>query len=198
MLQNLPEEVLHQQSGGRLAAELLGFARVPADPATLAFAGLIGRNGSTHCVTWLQLPGLDKSEAHALADRYFPGAADLFGCAAAPMPGEARDTEYEDLMTLLLDHGAGDEETRWVALAVAAACLGQNHLWQDLGLPNRKVLSSLLTRYFPSLAARNVSNMKWKKFFYKQLCERAEILVCKAPSCGVCIDYTKCFGPEET
>ena len=114
------------------------------------------------------------------------------------MPGEARDTEYEDLMTLLLDHGAGDEETRWVALAVAAACLGQNHLWQDLGLPNRKVLSSLLTRYFPSLAARNVSNMKWKKFFYKQLCERAEILVCKAPSCGVCIDYPKCFGPEET
>jgi nitrogen fixation protein NifQ len=144
----------------------------------------------------LQIPGLDATEARTLADRYFPGALAVFDCAAAPLPREVADTEYEDLLDLLLQHGGDDEETRWVALAVAAACLEQNHLWQDLGLPNREVLSCLLCHYFPALAARNVNNMKWKKFFYKQLCERAEIQVCKAPSCGVCADYPKCFGPE--
>jgi nitrogen fixation protein NifQ len=38
--------------------------------------------------------------------------------------------------------------------------------------------------------------MKWKKFLYRQFCAREEIYVCPAPSCGVCKDYAKCFGPE--
>lgn len=190
--------MLHAQSGGTLAAHsLIAFARLPADPATLAFAGLIGRAGQSQRGICLQIPGLDEAEAQALADRYFPGAAAVFGCAAAPWPGGASESEFEDLLTLLLEHGNGDQETRWVALTVANACMGNNHLWQDLGLPNRGVLSALLTRYFPALAAKNVNDMKWKKFFYKQLCERAEIFVCKAPSCGVCCDYAKCFGPED-
>ncbi|GBE11207.1 nifQ [bacterium BMS3Abin12] len=50
---------------------------------------------------------------------------------------------------------------------------------------------------FPELAARNDRNMKWKKFLYKQLCEREGIHACRAPSCQVCIDYAQCFGPEE-
>jgi len=28
------------------------------------------------------------------------------------------------------------------------------------------------------------------------LCDRAQIQLCKAPSCGVCSDYLQCFGPE--
>jgi nitrogen fixation protein NifQ len=39
--------------------------------------------------------------------------------------------------------------------------------------------------------------MKWKKFFYKQLCDRAEVKMCPAPSCQVCNDYQNCFGSEE-
>ncbi|HCA26591.1 MAG TPA: molybdenum processing protein, partial [Betaproteobacteria bacterium] len=81
--------------------------------------------------------------------------------------------------------------------AVAAACLGGNHLWQDLGLPDRQALSSLLRDHFSSLFAKNTSNMKWKKFFYKQLCERAELPICPAPSCRECTDYAACFGPED-
>ncbi|MCK7499364.1 MAG: nitrogen fixation protein NifQ [Comamonadaceae bacterium] len=39
--------------------------------------------------------------------------------------------------------------------------------------------------------------MKWKKFLYKQLCEREEILVCKAPSCAVCCDHGEsASGPK--
>ncbi|MFM8444786.1 MAG: nitrogen fixation protein NifQ, partial [Methylococcus sp.] len=33
----------------------------------------------------------------------------------------------------------------------------------------------------------------WKKFLYKQLCEAEGIYVCRAPSCGECVDYADCF-----
>lgn len=108
----------------------------------------------------------------------------------------ARDDEYEDLLALLLDHGSGPE-ARPLATAVAKGCLGDNHLWQDLGLPHRQALSDLLQEHFPRLFARNTGNMRWKKFFYLQLCEQAEIRACRAPSCGVCAHLAECFGNED-
>ena len=83
-----------------------------------------------------------------------------------------------------------------VAHAIACACLGNNHLWQDLALPSRAELSALIATWFPTLAALNHQNMKWKKFFYKQLCLRHELFICRAPSCAVCADQGVCFGPE--
>lgn len=112
-----------------------------------------------------------------------------------------RDDEVDDVRALLLDWadpaaGTADEIAR-VAETVAVACLGDNHLWQDLQLPSRAALSALMVHWFPALVARNRGDMKWKKFLYKQLCERAEIQVCKAPSCAVCADHPLCFGPED-
>ncbi len=99
---------------------------------------------------------------------------------------------------LLLGHRSDDsEETAWLARAVATACLGENHLWQDMGLQNRDAMSALLRRHFTALFAKNTASMKWKKFFYKQLCDRAEVQVCRAPSCSVCTDYAQCFGSEK-
>lgn len=109
-----------------------------------------------------------------------------------------RMEELDDLVGLLLDHGCDDSnETRHMAEFIANACMGDNHLWQDMGLPNRGALTELMQTRFPALAAKNTGGMKWKKFFYKQLCERADIFICKSPSCGVCVDYDKCFGPED-
>ncbi len=106
--------------------------------------------------------------------------------------------EFDDLVELLLDHGCDDSrETHDWAVFIATACMGDNHLWQDMGLSSRAVLSELMQARFPALFAKNTGDMKWKKFFYKQLCERADIFICKSPSCGVCVDYSKCFGPED-
>lgn len=114
---------------------------------------------------------------------------------------ESRRDEVDDLIALLREHAdpkAGSaRELEAVAYAIALASLGDNHLWQDMQLPSRSELSALISRWFPRLAQRNTNNMKWKKFLYKQLCEREQINVCKSPSCGVCTDYAICFGPEE-
>ncbi|MDZ5458367.1 nitrogen fixation protein NifQ [Azohydromonas lata] len=111
-----------------------------------------------------------------------------------------RDDEVQDVRQLLLDHAdpsAGTPaEIEHMADTVAVACLGDNHLWQDLQLASRAELSALMRHWFPSLVVRNTGDMKWKKFLYKQLCEREEIFICKAPSCAVCTDHPVCFGPE--
>lgn len=111
-----------------------------------------------------------------------------------------REDEVADVRALLLDHAdpaAGTPAER-AAMAehVALACLGDNHLWQDLQFRSRAELSALMRLWFPGLVARNHADMKWKKFLYKQLCEREALFICKAPSCAVCSDRPLCFGPE--
>lgn len=181
---------------GALQAKLMQVAQDPADPATRAFAGALE-------TSWGTLPqarplGLDAVAFQALLARYFPAANDLPELGAEAGCLALRADEYDDLLQLLLDHRSdGSDETGWLASAVSAACLGGNHLWQDLGLDNRQELSDLLKTRFSSLYARNTGNMKWKKFFYKQLCERAGVNACRAPSCRVCDDYRLCFGAEE-
>ena len=109
-----------------------------------------------------------------------------------------RQDEFEDLVGLLDEHATlAGPCSRWLARALATASLGDNHLWQDSGLPDRRTLSRLMEEHFSALSARNVGNMRWKKFFYRALCERAEILICKSPSCALCVDSHECFpaGP---
>lgn len=113
-----------------------------------------------------------------------------------------RADEVDDVSALLLAHAdptAGTEQdAARVAEVVAVACLGDNHLWQDLRFQNRGELNALLRFWFPALVVKNTGDMKWKKFFYRQLCQQAEILICKSPSCEICTDYALCFeSPEE-
>lgn len=174
-------------------ARLMTAARDPADIATLALGGVLAR---------FTIQDLDTGTLDRLLDRYFPGAAPSSLQLDVSAPDQVvctalSEQEYGELLALLREHRRDDsEENAWIAQAMASACAGHNHLWQDMGLPSREVLSLLIRRYFPVLFYKNHSNMKWKKFFYKQLCNLAEVQMCKAPSCGVCSDYTQCFGSE--
>ena len=111
-----------------------------------------------------------------------------------------RDDEVDDVRALLLAHAdpaAGTPvDIAGVAETVAVACLGDNHLWQDLQFGSRAELSALMRHWFPTLVAKNHGDMKWKKFLYRQLCEREQIYVCKSPSCAECCDHALCFDPE--
>lgn len=117
---------------------------------------------------------------------------------AQPLPiGVSLDEEVEDLVALLLEHAShpGVLATH-LARALAEASMGSRHLWEDLGLASRAQLNALMQEHFTTLKALNVNNMRWKKFFYRALCERAEILICKSPHCEQCEDQPQCFEPE--
>ncbi len=146
------------------------------------------------------MAGLDgraclRTGLHARAQQNF-----LCECAGgAKIPEAHRPDEWQDLYSLLMASAAAPsgEVAPLMAAVLAQACLGQNHLWQDLGLPGREDLTAALARHFPALCTRNRDNMKWKKFFYRELCSLAEVRVCQAPSCQECTDHHLCFGPEE-
>lgn len=175
-----------------------------ADPATLAFAGVISRGLQTGRQPLIR--GIDEARFRRLADAYAPGLEcrnqdDRNEDGEPPAPHRFDVDEFDDLVALLLEHRARparpDEDAGWLSYVVATAAMGDNHLWQDLGLPSRDVLSRLLRENFPTLAALNTRDMKWKKFFYRQLCERAGVLICKSPNCAECCDFRACFGPED-
>lgn len=64
------------------------------------------------------------------------------------------------------------------------------------GVPVRRELSQMIALNFPELARAKNRDMKWKKFLYRELCQREGIYVCASPSCEACSDYAVCFGPE--
>lgn len=142
--------------------------------------------------------GLPPEQFRALMAARFPGFR-LSGTApSGRRPDFSRMLEREDLVRLLRGYGAAEcPEREWIVGLLVAGCLGDDHLWQDLGLWSRAELSALIRHNFPGLAAKNDRDMKWKKFLYKQLCESEGIYLCRAPSCEVCSDYRACFGPEE-
>jgi nitrogen fixation protein NifQ len=140
--------------------------------------------------------GLDDASFAALIQRHFPGVE--LALHATAYQEDSHALERSDVLSLLLGHRANQDDSEcWMAEIVAAACMANDHLWQDLGLRSRDFLSHLMMQNFPALATKNVHDMKWKKFIYKQLCEQEGINACRAPTCEYCVDYLNCFGPED-
>ena len=179
---------------------LLGHS-IKEDILTEAYAWVIATYCNPHSDNFVPALGLDIRSFQDLLQTRFPHFSPppkwLMAQTDAMGSGGALD-EFPELLQLLLDYRSEtDEHHRRVAHLVATACMGGDHLWQDLGLPHRKALSVLLTGHFTVRAKKNTGDMKWKKFFYKQLCEREGLNACRAPSCAACCDYEKCFGAEE-
>lgn len=146
--------------------------------------------------------GLDARMLEAVIDRWFPFADLDFADLSPPAPLEA---EEEMLLDLLLAHAAvepsrpaGEPDLPAIlARMIARRAMRPDHLWQDLGLFDRSELNRLLARHFPTLHAGNTANMKWKKYFYRKLCEAEGFVLCTAPSCAQCTDFAACFGAED-
>lgn len=140
--------------------------------------------------------GLSSSELAELLEQEFPSVRiegdDL-------LLGSKRDDNDEVTMVrdLLLAQRSTEGDTgRWLAAMIARRVMEPNHLWADLGLRNRGELSRLLNRHFWPLARRNVNNMRWKRFFYRTLCEDEGLILCTTPVCTNCKDFNHCFGDE--
>lgn len=176
----------------------------PRDPNLAWLEQIVLAQRSGHSCLPLHL-GLDAQTHAALIQACFAEHAGRY-LGAPPLAAERdqlraellelRRDEWQELRELLLAGRAGRAGEAAIAAVVAAACLGGDHLWRDLGLASREQLRELLEYNFPRLAARNVNNMRWKKFFYRQLCEQDGAYVCRSPSCEACPTYHDCFGEE--
>ncbi|HEX8989851.1 MAG TPA: nitrogen fixation protein NifQ [Rhodocyclaceae bacterium] len=174
--------------------DLLLQARRPQDLDALVLSGVIGMALKAGRKPLIR--GLSEARFQKLLNEYFIGVSLENGSGIAPRADNG--DEFNDLVELLLDNRTRPcEPSAWLSYAVASAAMGENHLWQDMGLPNRRQLSEFLKLRFAPLADLNTGDMKWKKFFYRQLCERAGVPVCRSPHCADCADYGICFGSED-
>lgn len=139
--------------------------------------------------------GLEPGDLAAVTSGLFPHAVYLFTSVPdVPVDRSADELCLLDLLSQCSTDGTGQQTQ--LAMMIARRAQSPNHLWQDLGLRNRGELSSLMTRHFRPLAARNTSDMKWKKFLYRMICRDAGYSLCTAPSCSECPDFENCFGDE--
>lgn len=140
--------------------------------------------------------GLADDDLADVMERWFPQAVDVFE-RTRPTEAAPDDDEISMVRDLLLANRSTEgEDGRWLAFMIARRALEANHLWEDLGLRDRTELSRLLARHFAPLSARNLKNMRWKRFFYRMLCESDGFVMCSAPVCTNCCDFDLCFGEE--
>lgn len=140
--------------------------------------------------------GIGSNDLAALVERWFPHARTALSAGFAPEAGPD-DDEIEMVRDLLLAHrSTPGDDSLWLATMIARRAMEPNHLWEDLGLRDRSELSRLLARHFAPLAARNTNNMRWKRFFYRTLCEADGLVMCSTPVCTSCGDFNICFGDE--
>ncbi|RXH38134.1 molybdenum processing protein [Bradyrhizobium nanningense] len=144
----------------------------------------------------LENVGLSCVELAALLQHYFPSTKISAAEQAAPPKGEDHE-EIAMLRDLLLKHRSTQGDIgRWLAAMIARRAMEPDHLWEALGLRNRGELALVLSRHFGPLAAHNVKNMRWKRFFYRMLCENEGLVMCTTPVCDQCNEFNICFGEE--
>jgi nitrogen fixation protein NifQ len=140
--------------------------------------------------------GLCDDDLRSLLERCFPHKKWSLSARGESVDNLDRD-EIEMVRDLLLANRSVDDDVgRWLAAMVARRAMEPNHLWEDLGLRERSELTRLLERHFRPLAIRNNKNMRWKRFFYRMMCESDGFVMCSSPVCSNCADYNQCFGPE--
>lgn len=140
--------------------------------------------------------GLAATDLASLMMQWFPAACGM-GIAWNARDAAPEDEEIVMVRDLLLaQRSSTGDAGRWLAAMIARRSMEPNHLWEDLGLRDRSELTRLLVHHFGSLAARNTRNMRWKRFFYRALCEDDGLVMCTTPVCTNCNDFDLCFGDE--
>jgi nitrogen fixation protein NifQ len=164
-----------------------------ASPDTRLFAKLIAERDVRHEFALL---GFSQSAWRALLARHFAHTS----APAALLPVAVSTGEHAEfirtLHALLLRHAGTAvhaDDVHCLATIIAHACLRPDHLWRDLGLAGRDEVTWMLTRYFPTLVALNVANLRWKKFLAAQRALTLGLEPGPAPGCPGCEDYGYCF-----
>ncbi|MGW8312715.1 MAG: nitrogen fixation protein NifQ [Desulfuromonadales bacterium] len=143
--------------------------------------------------------GLEERDLAAILAENFPGAQRSLLEQQATRSQQGPPASNHDVLSILMSHvpESPDDRDRQNAVRLAhilaARAAHPGHLWVAMGLFERPQLSAAISRHLPTLAAANHQNMRWKRYLYKQACDRNGGTLCKAPNCGVCSDYALCF-----
>lgn len=181
------------------ALQSLHFAAANADvPDAQLFGTLVtaraGRNE-------LSLLGLSPDQFTGLLARQFPHLRSVdtiaLTSAVAPLPLPATHSAFvATLHARLMDEAnpaVARDDADCLAAIIAHACLRPDHLWRDLGLDGRDAVAAMLARFFPTLAARNVAHLRWKKFLAQEVAASLGVPPGPAPGCPGCEDFGFCF-----
>ena len=182
----------------RALQSLLAGAADADSPDAHLFGALVAARA---CRNELALLGLSPAQLSGLLARQFPHLRPADASALVsigtitPLPS-SHAPFVATLHTLLMRdaHPAvAHDDADCVAAIIAHACLRPDHLWRDLGLAGRDAVSAMLDRYFPALAARNVANLRWKKFLAREVAVSLGQPPGPAPGCPGCEDFGFCF-----
>jgi nitrogen fixation protein NifQ len=177
---------------------LLDHAVNRARADTITFARLIGAKLASGAMQELGLP---RDTLGALTARHFPDAVHTGAMPLEAFPEHPDATQHQlfvdDLRRLLLRHErppvASAIDAWCLATIIATACLRGDHLWRDLGLDGRDDVTDVMTRHYPKLVARNVDNLRWKRFLAEQVALDKGRAPGPAPGCPGCEDFGFCF-----
>jgi nitrogen fixation protein NifQ len=137
--------------------------------------------------------GVSQAQFEAIAAFAGFNACDVKSAHGAPTP----DDEELMLRELMMRHRSQPGEIgEWLACIIARRSMEPNHLWEDLGLPERPDLTRLLLRHFQPLAANNTRNMRWKRFLYRAICESEGFTMCPSPTCDACSEFHICYSDD--
>ncbi|VWD54395.1 nitrogen fixation protein NifQ [Burkholderia contaminans] len=182
----------------RALQSLLSAAASADTPDARLFGALVAARARRN---ELGLLGLSRRQLAGLLTRQFPHlpAAEVAALAPTAATAVLPSTHAAFVITLhtrLMNDAnpaADRDDAGCLASIIAHACLRPDHLWRDLGLDGRDAVSAMLDRYFPALAARNVTHLRWKKFLAQEVAAALDVQPGPAPGCPGCEDFGFCF-----
>ncbi|MET3824005.1 nitrogen fixation protein NifQ [Burkholderia sp. PvR073] len=182
----------------RVLQSLLSAATDAASPDACLFGALVAARA---CRNELALLGLSPAQLSSLLARQFPRLRSTDAAALVPTENiaalPAAHAQFVATLHALLMRDAhpavARDDADCVAAIIAHACLRPDHLWRDLGLDGRNAVSAMLDRYFPALAARNVAQLRWKKFLAQEVAASLGLTPGPAPGCPGREDFGFCF-----
>ena len=163
---------------------------------------------------------LTKETLTVLIQTMFPGSIDVDKL----IPEDAttgQDALAEPLLReMLISYGTnGLPIESWLAAIFIRRCQVGDHMWRSIGLFSRDELTKAMFRYFKPLAVKNIQDIRWKRFIYKQMriesnqsldkypycesCNRFIVMtdeegkLSKYPFCDHCPDFEECSATEE-
>jgi nitrogen fixation protein NifQ len=164
----------------------------------LLFASLLTVAVQDNCSVEAAL-GLSAEQLDHLLSHYFP-AFPRQQFVTDESPSVAAPEISPDIEDIIFSYLPADVEMNSPALLLPRILVARSahsgHLWVAMGLLKRPQLTAAVKRHIPALAAANNRGMRWKRFFFKQVCDRNGGNLCKTPNCGDCSDYAACFAPE--